>query len=245
VYKNRTPDDIVSRLQNFKRQPPLHEEESVREQLTLLPPELHDHRAVLHKMPMQESTPNYNHLYDSLGSINTWRYCNDAFANGTFTPTSGGQISVPVILKNPPNWKQQMWPGGVNCYFYLRQFNCAPQSTPATPGAVEILFQEASGTAPLVDFVSSQGINISPDVLLLTPIADPGDTAVGNLLVSLNGGATAVIYNYAIGFGVVYLLPSSTPARVTGYTEEIPSYGHSTRQGHNEHEHRHEHSEHC
>lgn len=188
----------------------------------------HDTRPHQQKPNQPISVPQYNELYDSFGTVRGWRYIADGFANGTITPTAGGTATAKVTLTLPKPLRLSQWPDGVQAYLCIHSFGIAPQTAPVTGGALEVLYIDQSGyTAPLGDFWSASGGNSGQDILIPSPLSDPGQSgqAIGQISVQLQpGGATAVVYNWSIGLGIAYLLPN-----IKGYQ---PVFRETIHEGH-------------
>lgn len=203
--------------------PPPAKDGDVREILTLpsnvqAPPDkthiIHPHHEgemkKIHAQPVR--VPHYNEIYDTLRTTKGWRYIADFFADGSFVPTAGAQVSVAVTLPNIPQLRLEQWPGAVSAYWVIHFFACAPQTSPATNGALEVAFSDKTGTAPLGVFIASTGGSSSADIIMPNPITDPDSSMIGTLLVTLQpGGASPVTYTWQMGIGVAYLLPTSEP----------------------------------
>lgn len=170
----------------------------------------HDTRPVAMKQRAPILLPRLNLLYGTGRSEGDWRYFVDNYALGTLTTSANATVTTAIKLTNPPNWRLEQWPEAVHLYLCIRKFSLAAQSAITTVGAVDCQFNDQFGNIiPLGDFVSSANINEDINVIIPTPITDPGNTAVGNLLVALNGTTpTTSVYNYQMGFSAVYLLPS-------------------------------------
>lgn len=171
----------------------------------------HDHRhlAVKPRAPVLE--PEFNQLYGSGRSEGDWRYFIDNFATGTLTTIANTQVTTAISLTNQPFWRSSQWPGAVSLYLCIRRFSMAPQSAITTVGAIDVQFQDAVGgmTIPLGDFVSSSSILEDTTIIIPTPITDPGNVKVGNLLVTLSGTTPTVsVYNWQMAFSGVYLAPT-------------------------------------
>lgn len=194
---------------------PEHKEHPVREQLIKPenapdPEHWRDTRPHVKKENRPIVTPLYNELYDSLRTTRGWRYIADAFANGTITPTAGASKTAPITVTLPGILRLSQWPDGVQAYWCIHSFGIAPQTTPATPGALEVLYIDNSGyTAPLGDFLSQSGGNAGQDIIIPNPITDPDNTSIGLLSVQLQpGAASPVAYNWSMGLGIAYLAPN-------------------------------------
>lgn len=205
--------------------PPARKEEPVREQLihpenAPEPGHWHDTRPHAQKQNKPITVPLYSELYDSFGTVRGWRYIADAFAHGTITPTAGATALTNVTLTLPKPLRLSQWPDGVQAYLCIHSFGIAPQAAPATGGAIELLYIDQSGyTAPLGNFQSSAGGNSGQDILIPSPLTDPGQNnlTIGQLSIQLQPGAgSPVTYNWSMGLGIAYLLPN-----IKGYKPEF------------------------
>jgi hypothetical protein len=187
-------------------------------------PPTHDERLRAIKPHIEKALePQLNKIYDSLRTTQAWRYTSDNLATGVITTIANVQVATPVTLLVPLDVRLSRWPGAVQMYLVLRSFSMAPQTAViATVEALDCLYQDTVGgqLVALGDFLNNNSINVSPQVLIPTPITDPGVKTVGNLLVTLATGGTPAAYNYQIGFSYAYLLPE-----IHGYQEiETPPY---------------------
>lgn len=165
--------------------------------------------------------PRFNRLYGTLRAEDSWKYMQDGYATGNITTIASTQVQSKVSLTGPstgqglaPFFRLEQWPGAVSCHLVIRSFGIAPQTALVTIGELECLFQDQFGTiVPLGEFLSSTGGNFNGDIILPTPITDPGaqnaQQGLGNLQITLNpGGGSTATYNWSMGFAVVYLLPT-------------------------------------
>ncbi len=189
----------------------------------VLPP----HKAIPHRA----REPRYNKLYGSLMTEGGWRYVVDNYANGTITTIAATQVSKQITLGvNAPDIRVGNWPGAIQMYLCLRSFALSPTTaTFATVGTLDCYFQDNGGQLiPLGDFLNNSANNLGLDIVVPTPIQDPGVTNVGNLLVTLNSGATVGTYDFQFGFSYAYLMPETNPYE-SGQIIEEERYHHGGR----------------
>lgn len=181
----------------------------------------HDPRLEMYKQRAPVLVPELNELYGSTKTKEGWRYTIDGVITTNTGATSvGATISKVLAFTNPIPVQLSKWPGAINAYLVLRYFSMAPQSAITTVGAITVTFQDAIGgfTIPLGNMVNNQSIQSDRDVIIPTPITDPGITTVGTIFVALAGAAsTASDYNISLGFSLAYLLPC-----LEGYKVQAP-----------------------
>jgi hypothetical protein len=187
-------------------------------------PPVHDDRPRAHKPKLEKALePQLNRIYDSLRTTQAWRYTSDNLATGVITTIANTQVAAPCTLLVPLDVRLSRWPGAVQMYLVLRSFSMAPQTaTIATVEVLDCLYQDTVGgqLVALGDFLNNSSINVSPQVLIPTPITDPGVKTVGNLLITLATGGTPGTYNFQVGYSYAYLLPE-----IHGYEQvEVPPY---------------------
>lgn len=78
------------------------------------------------------------------------------------------------------------------------------------PGGIDCYYNDiiAGAILPLGDFSTLVGGNVSPDILLTSPITDPGIQAVGQLqfITSTGPNVSAATYYWQLGFSYAYLI---------------------------------------
>lgn len=202
-------------------------------------PELLTHESTEHRLPipMKQDVPmlfpNFNDLYDTYRSRGAWRYSADGYANGTITTVANTAVSTAVSLTLPantqsPNWRLEQWPGGTLLYLVIRYFSIGPQTASfATAGAITCVFVDQFGNnvplgvVPNNNFFSSSTITIVPGA-----ITDSGQQVnLGQLVATLNSGATVGTYAWQIGFSVAYLIPAIKGYKLERIGNDTNRYG--------------------
>lgn len=199
-------------------------------ELLLQKAEFHDQRPLMVKHPQLIRKVDLNKMYGTLRTENGWRYIIDNFAKGTVTTIANQTVSAAVALILTPNWRLEQWPGATQMFLVIRQFALSPQTaTFATAGTIDIIYQDTIGgqQIPLGDMLNNASLNSDMVRLIPTPITDPNVTAIGNLLVTLNTGATVGVYNWQLSFSGAYLLPSLKGYSREERIERLPKQVHS------------------
>lgn len=205
---------------------PARKEEPVVEEL------VQEHPPIAHHMMKPDvpiMVPNYNKLYDSWRTTQAWRYGADAYANGTVTTVAGQTVAVDVDLTLPASyqgniWRLSQWPGGTQLFPFVRDFSLGPQTaTFATAGEIDVVYvDEVGNPVPLGTYGNNTFYpNQSINALMPGAIMDSGQQAMGQLLFTLNTGATVGTYSWQLAFSAAYMLPT-----VKGY--HIERIGHDT-----------------
>jgi hypothetical protein len=129
-----------------------------------------------------------------------------------------------VNLANVPNFRLAQWPGANQLYLAIRFFSACSTAIPATPGSVDVTYQNLNGgSIPLGEYLTSTAFSLNLDSILSTPITDPNVQKVGQLNFTLAAGATVGTINWQLSFANAYLLP------------QLDSYEEKEKHGHDHH----------
>lgn len=199
--------------------PPPEEKEIPVHEYLLKKAEFQDQRPLQVKHPQLIRHVDFNRMYGTQQTVDGWRYVVDNFAKGTLTTSAGATVSTTITFALTPTWRLEQFPGATQLFFCIRQFALTAQApgTLTTVGALDIVFQDTVGgqQIPLGDVASNVSLNLDLDRLIPTPITDPSNPTVGNLLVGLTAAATTGTYNWQLSFSGAYLLPN-----LRGYSRE-------------------------
>jgi hypothetical protein len=168
--------------------------------------------------------PNYNVLYDSLGTTEAWENSGDAYASGSITTVANGNAVSPVNIsgKMVVPFKTNMWPGAVQVYVCIRSFAVAPRALPTNLGSVAFYYLDSTGiSVPLGIGMSNTAFSSTPSVLIPSPLTDmPSNGVIGNIQATLTGTTPDTgTLDWQIGISFAYLLPAKK-----GY--EVESFEH-------------------
>jgi|SRR5271167_983736 len=168
--------------------------------------------------PEKHLVPKLNTLYDSQRTPNAWRYTADLSIPLLGIALVAGINTVPIAtpVSQPPNWRLEQWPNAVSLYYVVTEFGFAQRAVVATPGTLLIQFLPTGGPAVCIGMTVSSltGTNLDSfdsggDILIPFPVSDPGNPAIGNLLITLSPGSTGFTADMFINIAVAYLLPSA------------------------------------
>jgi len=198
------PEEQTERIQGPR------EHDTIREQLSR-PSKPQDIRQRARKPIHPQQIPRFNHLYGSNKVEGSWSNVVDVSTKGTITTVAGATTPVAVTLSSSPHFLLSRWPGAINMFLCIRQFSIAPQTaTFTTLGALDISYADLIGgqIIPICDILNSGVGNFNDMAILIpTPVTDPDNPVIGQILVGLNTGATVGTYNWQIGFSAAYLVP--------------------------------------
>jgi len=174
----------------------------------IIPP---DSRPIAVKERAPVLRPTYNHLYDTNRTTQAWRYGADIEINafGQLGPAGGATLQVPVAMPQAPNWRLEQWPGGTQLFLVLTDYAIGAEAS-VSGGPLTMKFQSLGGSVVNLGILGTGGlpINLSFDVVLQTPITDPSNPQLGNLIWTQQpGAASAATLDWMISFSVAYLLP--------------------------------------
>ena len=185
--------------------------------------------------PEKHLFPKLNTLYDSQRTPNAWRYTADASVLILGQSIVAGTNTVPVALPTGqmPSWRLEQWPNAVQLYFVVNGYFFSQRASVATAGTVIHQFQPVGGFAVAIagSQTNSPGVDFVGDVLIPFPISDPGNSTLGNLLITLSPGASTVTADIFINIAAAYLLPSAAAYELR---EEYPQPVEVEHDGHHD-----------
>jgi hypothetical protein len=159
-------------------------------------------------LPIVHPKPKLSDLYNTFHTRESWIVQDFGF-NGTVTPTAGSTVAVPLVTPNTPNFQMNRFPRATSLYLGVQAFAVCPQSSPATPGCLEVIYVDPNGFSI---FCGLYFTNTSSRKHIVAysciPITDTDNTTLGMLTFGLNSGASTPVFNYELSLCCGYLLPS-------------------------------------
>lgn len=137
----------------------------------------------------------------------------DFFFTGVFFTNAlpGGITQTPLTLPASPNFKLNHFPLGTLLYLGIKSVSIAPQSTPGTVGALQLLYVDPNGFQ--VDcgcYLSNASTGlVKVRSFSRVPVTDTDNPNLGMLQANLSSGASSVNYTYSVTLAAGYLLPRS------------------------------------
>lgn len=183
-------------------------------------------------LPDRMRRPRFGQLYDDLPTTQGWRYLAQYVFDLTnlTCPASPATLITPLTIQNGPPLALEQWPGAARCYMTLVMATIGRTTTPGSAAMFHIYIQINNGLVVPIGLYfnttnNGQGASVyTQDLIFPTPITDPGNPNIGNLIVTSTSGTTALAFDAQVILSPTYFLPDAN-MNVEEKIERFNEYG--------------------